>query len=264
MTRRYSLSICALLAALFLSGCLDYDEDLTLFGNGSGTFALTLTVDEQVLANAPEDIARRFSPEEAKREFEKLDGVKLDHATATRANGRQTLHLDGSFRSLPELAARGDNAAPGAASFLGKLSYQEDGRRLRLSRVIDLGGAGQLPGFGGSAGDALAQGFMAAMFNGHALTFRAHFPSQIVNANAARLDPKTGTVEWVFPLAAALREPPVMTVELLRPNPLVPWLVGALLLVPVGYTAWRLFGRGESEVGGGKSELRKRTPTGEY
>ena len=243
MTRPSRLPALALLAALCLAatGCLDYDEDLTLFGNGSGTFAITITVDERVLANAPEEVAKRFTPEEAKREFEKLEGVKLDRAVSTRENGRQTLRLDGSFRSLPELAARGESAG-GAASFLGKITYQEDGRRLLISRVIDLGGLGQLSGFGGP-GDALAQGLMAAMFNGHALTFRAHFPSQIVSANAGRIDVKTGTVEWVFPLAAALRNPPVMTVELLRPNPLVPWLVGAVLLIPVGYTAWRLFGK---------------------
>ena len=236
---------------VFLTGCLDYDEDLTLFGNGAGTFAITLAIDEQALANAPEDLARRFSPEEAKREFEKLEGVKLDRATATRENGRQTLRLDGSFRSLPELAARGH--AADATGFLGKVSYQQDGRRLRLSRVVDLlGGTGKLPGLGGNGGgpaDALTQGLFAALFEGHALTFRAHFPAQIVNANAARMDPKTGTVEWRFPLAAALRDPPTMNVELLRPNPLVPWLVGAVLLVPVVYAGWRLFGK-PSKVNG--------------
>ena len=245
MTRRHCLSFLAVLTAFCLTGCLDYDEDLTLFGNGAGTFAITLTIDEQVLANAPEDLARRFSPEEAKREFEKMEGVKLDRAIATRENGRQTLRLDGSFRSLPELAARG-NAAADATGFLGKVSYQQDGRRLLLSRVIDLGGAGKLPNLGGSGGgpaDALTQGLFAAVFEGHALTFHAHFPAQIVNANAARVDPKTGTVEWRFPLAAALRDPPTMTVELIRPNPLVPWLVGAVLLVPVVYAGWRLFGR---------------------
>ena len=247
MNRRYRPSTLALLVAVCLAatGCLDYDEDLTVHGNGSGTFAITLTVDEQLLANAPEDIARRFSPEEAKRGFERLEGVKLDRAVTTRENGRQTLRLDGSFRSLPELAARGN--ADDSTGFLGNVTYREEGRRLLLSRAINFGGPGRLSAAlgkrAGEPADALTQGLLAAMLNGHALTFRAHFPAQIVSSNAARTDLKTGTVEWRFPLAVALREPPVMTVELLRPNPLVPWLVGALLLVPVAYTGWRLFGR---------------------
>lgn len=246
MKRRYRPRTVVLLIAVCLAatGCLDYDEDLTLHGDGSGTFAITLTVDEQLLANAPEDIARRFSPEEVKREFEKLEGVKLDRAMATRENGRQTLRLDGSFRSLPELAARG--SADNPTGFLGNVTYREEGRRLLLSRAIDFGGPGRLAGLGnrgGNPADALTQGFLAAMFDGHALIFRAHFPAQIVSSNATRTDLKTGTVEWRFPLAVALRDSPVMTVELLRPNPLVPWLVGAVLLVPVGYTAWRLFVR---------------------
>ena len=53
----------SLVIFLLLAGCLDYDEDLTVFGNGAGTFAITLAIDEEVLANAPEDLARRFSPE---------------------------------------------------------------------------------------------------------------------------------------------------------------------------------------------------------
>ena len=235
---------------LLLAGCFDYDEDLTVFGNGAGTFGVTLSIDEQALAALPPDVARRFSAEAVKAEFAKVDGVKLDRAVNARENGRQTLRLDGSFRSLPELAARADRAG-GAMGSLGKVTYREDGRRVRISRVVDFIGLGgsdggaQLPG----PADAVAQGVFAALLNGHALTFRAHFPSEIVNANAARLDPKTGTAEWSFPLAAALRDPPVMTVELRRPNPFVPWLVGAVLLVPVAYTAWRLFGRRMKDEG---------------
>ena len=252
----FGFRICAAAALLLLAGCLDYDEDLTVFGNGAGTFGVTLSVDERALAALPPDVARRFSAEAVKAEFAKVDGVKLDRAVNAHENGRQTLRLDGSFRSLPELAARGDTAAGvGAMGFLGKVTYQEDGRRVRISRVVDvvgLGGNAPLPG----PADTVARGVFAALLNGHALTFRAHFPSQIASANAARLDPKTGTVEWSFPLAAALRDPPVMTVELRRPDPYVPWLVGAVLLVPVAYTAWRLFGKPSRVSGDLRAPLR--------
>src|SRR5262249_5262508 len=55
-----------------------------------------------------------------------------------------------------------------------------------------------------SSRDPSAESMMAIFFANHFMTYRYHFPYKISSANTTKIDPKTNTAEWRFPLAQAV------------------------------------------------------------
>lgn len=216
----------AVALALVLSavGCFDYDEEVWLDRSGSGRAEITIRMPEQLVTMAksaaslqaqggagPNPLAGiqafRFSREEAERSFANRPGIRVIKVDEIKEAGMAGYRIGLSFDSLSHLEqaliAREQNGLPVSGG--GKLSLVEKGRSFQFHRHI----AASKTGPGSRAGsrlpaDQTAESMAAMFFANHYLTYRYHFPFPIASANAAKIDPKTNTVEWKFGLADAM------------------------------------------------------------
>lgn len=217
----FAAALAVLLGAV---GCFDYDEEVWLDRTGSGRAEITIKMPDQLVALAksaaslqaqgragPNPFAGaqtlRFSREEAEKSFANRPGIRVIKVDEIKEAGMVGYRVGLSFDSLSHLeqalSSREQNGLPVNSG--GKLSLVENGRSFQFRRQI----ASSKTGPGSRAGsrspaDQTAAGMAAMFFANHYLTYRYHFPFQIASANAAKIDPKTNTVEWRFGLADAM------------------------------------------------------------
>lgn len=211
----------ALLVAAFLSGCLDYDEEMWLNGDLSGRVNMVISVQEEIVKGAT-GLEKDLSEAGVRRDVERLPGVKLESFESFREAGKVIAKLRITFDSLEKLTRHETTAGESTPlSLLGAINLRKEGRKWILERTLTA-----LPETKtkSTASDLLTKGLGSLLFSKNHLTYKLHLPGEIITANSQRIDGKEHVVEWNFTLAQAMREPPVMRVEWKKGFPWL-WLV---------------------------------------
>jgi hypothetical protein len=248
----FAAALAVLLGAV---GCFDYDEEVWLDRSGSGRAAITIRMPEQLKALAqsaaslqaqgragPNPLAGiqtfRFSREEAEKPFANRPGIRVVKVDEVKEAGMVGYRIELTFDSLSHLeqalSSRQQNGLPVNGG--GKLSLVENGRSFQFHRQIGASKTGSGSRAGSrSPADQTAEGMAAIFFANHYLTYRYHFPFPIKSANAAKIDPKTNTVEWKFGLADVMAGDLDMHAELTARPPA--WVFVVLAVATAGAAA---------------------------
>ncbi len=231
---RVALTLGALLACV---GCIDYEEEVWLKEDGSGTAQITVKLPEQLMAMAG-GAKPPFSKEEAGKGFADSPGIRVVKVEEIHDAGTVGFRVHLSFDSLghleQSLRRRQTNGASVAGS--GQLSLARHGSSVHFHRLV----TPNKPA-GKSSRDPSAESMVAIFFANHFMTYRYHFPYKISSANTTQIDPKTNTAEWKFPLAQAVSGDLEMQADL-KPQASLTWIwaatgVGGALVLAIAILA---------------------------
>jgi hypothetical protein len=202
--------IAFVVALLFLSGCVDYDEEMWLNPDLSGRVAMNISVKEE-LVRGKTGFEKDMSEDGIRRDVERIPGVKLESFESFRDAGRAVAKLRIAFDSIEKLT-RHETGVAGSSpiSFLGEVAVHEEGRKIVLERTLRALPAAKAKSMGE---DMLAKGLSSLLFSKNYLAYKIHVPGELITANSQHIDGTSRTVEWKFTLAQAMRDPPVMRVE---------------------------------------------------
>ena len=118
-------SLLALSCAVFLSGCLGYEEEMTINNDLSGTAKITVTLPDK-LDSKLSDVGDAFTEAALTKRFDAVKGVTLVSYTREKDDTRQPqVVLEIKFSSLDALSKAAE-ANPPAAMLLGKFEITKD------------------------------------------------------------------------------------------------------------------------------------------
>ena len=232
-----------LFAALCLSSCLDYREELWIEANGSGKIHATISLNSEIAntANGGTGQPDKFEAQ-LKEVLDATEGATLDRYQSYTQGARRIYNFTVSFRDLRKLKpaiAAGQGTVGG---IFGDFDIQPipDGR-LAVTRVIsqEKPAAGNPSAPPSDSGDAIGEAFGKALgglfantlLSGYHLEYVTHFPTEVIGANTPEIDRETNTVTWRFPLSQVSQGPVTMTAEIKRPGRWMWWTLGALVLI---------------------------------
>jgi len=225
-------------AMIFLTGCIDYDEEMWLNSDLSGRVAMLVSVPEKLVKGST-GLEKDFSEDTIRRDIERVPGVKLDSYQSFRDAGKVQLKLRISFDSLEKLTRHESGVADSnAVTFLGSITVLKHGGKIQLERTLRALPETKSQNTGQ---DLLVKGLGGLFLSNNYLTYKLHVPAEIITANTARIDGPNRTLEWKYTLAQAMREPPVMTVTWKNSHPAM-WIAAALFAVSAagfGWGKWR-------------------------
>lgn len=230
----------ALFALLFLSGCVDYEEEMWLNADFSGRAAITISVREE-LVQGNTGLERDMSEEKIRRDLERIPGVKLESFKSFRDAGKRIAKLTIAFDSIEKITRHETSVTESSAvSFLGAIKVERASGKVVLRRIFPVLPEARSQSWGK---DLLMHGLGSLLLSNNYLSYKLHVPGEIITANTQRIDGTNKVVEWKFSLAQALREAPAMTVEWERPFALALWLLGGLGLIAASGAVYFLFAR---------------------
>jgi hypothetical protein len=214
---------------LFLTGCVDYEEEMWLNTDFSGRAAITVSVREE-LVQGNTGLERDMSEEKIRRDLERIPGVKLEAFKSFRDAGKRIAKLTIAFDSIEKITRHETSVAESSAvSFLGAITIERASGKVVLQRVLPVLPEARSQSWGA---DLLMQGLGSLLLSNNYLTYKLHVPGEIITANTQRIDGDSRIVQWKFSLAQALREPPAMKVEW-RADTWTWWIVGIMLVTAV-------------------------------
>lgn len=227
--------ILAITAALLTGGCLDYEEEMWLNKDLSGTAAFTVSVTEQ-LVKGNTGLERDMNEEKVRRDLERIPGVKVDSFKTFRDAGRIIAKVHITFDSLEKLTRHESSLSDASpVSFLGKITVYEGGGKVRFERQLPVIPQTRGSGF---AQDLLVDGLGSLLLSKNFLSYKLHVPADLITANTQRIDGAQRTVEWKYTLAQAVREPPSMHVEWKAAGTAVRAAAVIIILLVVGVIGW--------------------------
>ena len=204
------------LFAAALGGCVDYEEEMWLWGDLSGRVAMTIAVREEIV-RGDTGLEKDLSESGVRADLERIPGVRLEAFESFRDSGRVVAKLKIAFDDVDKLTRHERNATESTPlSLLGAIAVKEEGGRVRFERTLRAMPEAKGESFGANV---LAKGLSSLLFSNNYLSYRLHLPGEIITANTQRIDGPTRTVDWKFTLAQAMREPPVMHAEWKKPFP---------------------------------------------
>jgi len=220
------------LGLLCLSSCVNYEERFTISLTGGGSIESTITIKEGLAEGDGSDLKR-----ELEAVFAKSPGLKLA-AYEVRNEGKMRItsfRIDFSHVRDLQAVVGGEGGAE-MARFFGTFTSEKTSDRYIMTRTIDLseGIDGKNPLQKKGVAKAVAQ----SVLSNYTFTYHMIFPTSVIGANAAEIEPAENRVTWRIPLTDAMRGPVEMRAEVSRP-PLLKWaLIGGgtllgLCLVPV-------------------------------
>lgn len=181
---RPARAMAALVLALGLTGCFDFEQHLTIKGSGAGRLEVELRMDPAFKGALDNEtlIGQQASPVEVTREVK---------------NGQYVQTEKVAFNALVELRVRNETLS---ITNQGATFFGLGPKKFTLRRVVDNGG-----------GEGEAFGIMKGIFQDRAYTFAATVPGWIEKAypvvvNGEAINPIVdgATVKWVVPMAKAL------------------------------------------------------------
>lgn len=224
--RAAKLTLCGL---LFLTGCVDYEEEMWLHADLSGRAAITISVREE-LVQGNTGLERDMSEEKIRRDLERIQGVKLESFQSFRDAGKRIAKLTIAFDSIEKITRHETSVAESSAvSLLGAIKVERTSGKVVLRRIFPVLPEVRSQSWGK---DLLMHGLGSLLLSNNYLSYKLHVPREIITANTQRIDAANKVLEWKFSLAQALREAPTMTVEW-RASRWPWWIVGIMLVAIV-------------------------------
>lgn len=195
MTKKHLALLVLTLAVLLLAGCMQYQDDLVIFADGSGELSILMGVDMEMMemfGEADEDEPFFDEPDE---EFEEMDGVRVIRQENFREENWEYTQVVYGFDSIEQLMAALTETDDDAAADLGLISWTQeaDGTWMFSRVIIDMD-----MGFDDDEMDAESLGMMSMFFGDAGFTYTVTFPNRVLetNANEEDIDYGTNTVTW--------------------------------------------------------------------
>lgn len=218
--RNKILVIIALAVSIsFLSGCVNYSENMTLNKDFSGKVSIKLAMSNMMFGMMGESSSKMLKDME--ESFKSSEKIKLIDSKTYNELDNQVFAFDIEFNSIEDfnMIRENDKTPP----FLGEVSLVKgkDGK-VTLKRVIS-----------GSDNQEVNQE-MRSTLAGYKWTYELKTPFKILEANTvpSYIDRKTNTVKWEVPLFSILSEPQEMTVTMETFNPIIYlYLIGILVVI---------------------------------
>lgn len=230
---------------VFLAGCFDYEEELTLGSDGAGSMTIHYIVESDPASREEEPGLTDEDKAEIERDFTGRS-LKIVGTKVFDEQGRRHLVIDLAFPDINDL----DGQGPFAERRIGVI--RKKGRLMEYRTVIRAGGiAPETPSEDQSApeGDAAGQDQPAMnlgadpthrLYAGHTCRYVLNAPGRVLKTSpGGKIE--GNRVTWVFPMMQAMTGDLVMTASYRAPLPIWIWaalgaaaflgLAAALLLV---------------------------------
>ena len=219
MRNKILLVIALAVSISFLSGCINYSENMTLNKDFSGKVSIKLAISNMMFGMMGESSSKMLKDME--ESFKSSDKIKLIDSKTYNELGNQVFAFDIEFNSIEALnmIRENDKILP----FLGEVSLVKgkDGK-VTLKRVIS------------GSDDQEVNQEMRSSLAGYKWTYELKTPFKILEANTAPsyIDRKTNAVKWEVPLLSILTEPQEMTVTMETFNlTMYLYLIGILVVI---------------------------------
>ena len=217
-----------IIVALFVTGCINYNEEAWLNSNGSGKIKMEISINSALMnMGSDEDTSLPYSEDEIKKQFTDNKNLKLNTIKTFSKDDSEVIQIEFEFNSIKDLEALKNTSAESTIpGFLGQISLEKDKKGLlNFSRTLEFDSPNSSQTQTGSENESTGSEFSAmgeqmatAMFSNYKWKYTIHFPFKIVSANTADefIDQKTNTVKWEFSLVTLNKKAQKMEV-VLRP-----------------------------------------------
>lgn len=203
-----------LVAALLLSSCLDYNEEMTLHSDLSGEATVTITLPGALMSKY-DNVNSAFDKDKIEKRFASASGVSL--LSYDKTEGRQpvvTLRI--KFSSLEKLD-EAISANPPAAAVAGRFTVTREGSLTKIERKLGMGDLGSdLPEY-------------------NEIKFKTHYDAEITNTNSPQYNSPASDIRYRYRLTEMLAVQPTQLTVLAQG---LPWKVILLSLAIIGGGAW--------------------------
>ncbi|MEZ0390146.1 MAG: hypothetical protein ACAI34_23910 [Verrucomicrobium sp.] len=222
MLSRLTTVLPALAAAMLLTSCLDYEEDLVIHKDLSGEVALVITLPDSLVSKY-DPVHAEFTAAKMTKRFEGLDGITLEGYELVQ-DRKPLAKIKFSFKSLDKLNEAIAKNAP--ASILGgTFTVKKEGDKTVIERKLGEGTpTTDLPDFN------YAQ-------------YKTHFDGTIANTNSGHYNSMGQDVRYRYKLTELLAQKPVQMTTLVRPKPWAILFSCIAVLAGAAYYGWKLLGK---------------------
>ncbi|TLD71769.1 hypothetical protein FEM03_06425 [Phragmitibacter flavus] len=216
----FSLKSClgSLAAVLLLSGCLDYEEEMTIKENLSGEARITLTLPDSLVGKFSE-VQGQVTAAKIKEHLDKVSGVRL--LSHELRQGRQpVVKMVLSFDSL-EAWNEAVALHPQAVVLAGKFTKEKTEKGMVIER--QLGG-----------GMALPNGLPDFNF----VNYTTKYASPIVATNSRQLNAHGNEVRYRYQLSELMQQQPMMSTTVEHHLPWLMLVAGSVAALAVLWKVW--------------------------
>jgi hypothetical protein len=222
MFRRLLPAALALAAALSLSSCLDYDEELTIHEDLSGEAAVTITLPDTILGKY-EQAGIELEKAKIEKRLGAASGVQL--VSYEKTEGRQPkIKMVLKFSSLDKLNEAIAANAP-AAIYAGKFTITKKDGLVTIDRKLGVGKVeGELPA-------------------SNSAFYKTHFDGKITATNSTRYNSPAKDVRYSYQLSDIISRQPTQSITFSKGWP---WLLILGCLAAIGgavWYGWEYFGK---------------------
>jgi len=211
-----------LLFFFLFSSCLEYDEDLVLNKDGSGSLKQVLRMENHFHDNLLKSGKFPMTQEVIERSLP--PGSKLlDFSDLPMGEQHRVITVDIRFEDLKTVF---EMAEKGKANFIGDLKWEKDFLgRIKYRRILKKKGETVLGGKGSSDG-IIKYGMDKGFLNNYTMNYNFTSPYRVVRSNGKKVEGQK--ITWVVPLADLLdtKQEVVLTALLEKPANVV--LIGAI------------------------------------
>ena len=178
-------------------GCVEYEEEMCINEDGSGSIAAKLGFSEFLGGLIGFFDRGFFNEEELFNEFDSLDGIEVKDKDAYYKGGRRWVEIVLNFDSVEDLSRlRHHDEIP---VILGRIRYdQESKREFSYRRDLDVNITSDSDDEKDSENENIVE-----ILSGYEWKYTVHFPGKILDTNGeiVQKSGKESIVSWVFPLA---------------------------------------------------------------
>ncbi len=225
---RRIMILLSLLLSLFILGCINYDETLTLKPNGSGELHFKFGVDESLLGLNDSDAVFVVDESDMRKKLEGIDGVELVDSKTFSDQGSRWTEVILRFNSLANLAQVTQKIEQ--SDFIGTiaLSTDKDGNQHFTRKIISNDSK--------QTENEIPSKILDSMMGKYSWTYKTKFPGKVISANTAdeNIDRNNNTVTWKFSFGSILQGPLVMEATIAPSGNGTIWIIAFGIILVVG------------------------------
>ncbi len=203
-----------LFMVLFLSNCIEYQEEMWFERDGSGKLTMKISLNEYLSSLDEGSSDNDFNEDEMVKDLNSHMGIKVTSSKSYYHNEKKWIEINLKFDSFDNLSKINEDETE--LNFMGKIKLTYDNKgNLNFSREIFIDNID-------TDDDENDATMIKAMLSKYKWEYIVHFPSKILVANAAEenIDESKKTVKWTFPLMVLAKKSQTMEATFVNPNAL--------------------------------------------
>ncbi len=219
--RRFS-AFAALLAALLLSSCLDYEEELTIHQDLSGEIQAKISLPDTLVTKYAA-VGQEFSLDNINKRLKPLSGISL-LAYENTGGRKPVVTIKLGFSSISALN-QAIAANPPAGVLAGIFTVKPESGRTTIERKLGEGGS------------------LAGLPEFNYANYKIHFDGTIAATNSGFYNNHGQDVRYRYKLTELIIQKPVLSTSL---SGNIPWLwisIGALVVILASWFGWKALNR---------------------